>query len=257
MVDIDTSRTYRRQIRLESNAPGVVLAALEDPAHHVRVTLTFADDVVRSVTGEVVRLPWSTCPGAAEGLRSLVGAPLTTSLRSLRSLYEPSLHCTHFFDLTQLALAHAAARRTERWYEVISWTTGPTKHARLRRDGHLVFDWTIEDGRINQPEAFAGVELGQGFLRWCTDNLDDDTAEAAFVLRRAASMSMIAGLPMDSFAVAADSGLQPGVCFTAQPQRIQIATRHVGSMRDYSESSDGMLHGFGSAGRGDHESGGD
>jgi hypothetical protein len=206
--------------------------------------MSFSDGRVRSIAGEPVRLPWSTCPGAAAGLASLVGSSLTTSLRSLRNLYEPSLHCTHFFDLAQLVLSHAASGRTERFYEVLGWASGPIKYASLRRDGEVVLDWKIDAGTITQPQSFAGVGLGQGFVRWCTDNLDDDSAEAAFILRRAASMLATVSLPFDDFAVAADTGLQPGVCFTAQPQHIRIAARNVGSTRDYSTSARGMLEGF-------------
>jgi hypothetical protein len=49
---------------------------------------------------------------------------------------------------------------------------------------------------------------------------------------------------MDDSAVAADSGLSAGVCFTAQPERIQMALRNVGSARNYGSSAQGMLEGF-------------
>jgi hypothetical protein len=49
---------------------------------------------------------------------------------------------------------------------------------------------------------------------------------------------------MDDYAVAGESGLSGGVCFTAQPGRIEGALRNVGSQRDYSDSGALMLEGF-------------
>jgi hypothetical protein len=238
-------KAFRRHIRIESPLPGLVFGALEDTVHHVRVAVRFADGRISSVTGEPVRLPWSTCPEAANGLASLVGKELTTSLRELRDLYDASSHCTHFFDLAQLTVAQAASGRRGRSYEAVGKTTGRTTHASLHRDGDLALEWTIEDGTITHPADFAGVTLRQGFVRWCSQHLDDDDdAEAAFVLRRVASMAPGATQPLDEYAVAAECGVAVGACFTAQPARIQIALRNVGSGRDYSVDSRGMLEGF-------------
>jgi hypothetical protein len=236
--------TYRRAIRLRTCAPGVVVGALEDSAHHVRVRLGVSDGVVQWMVGEAVRLPWTTCPGAAAGLQSLVGGEVTASLRQLRRRYDPTGHCTHMFDLAQLTLAHAASGRGERSYEAVVPPGGPPQSATLLRDGEVALEWSVEQGRIVAPEAFAGVPLGKGFLEWCEAHLDDDAGEAAFVLRRAASVSSIANMRMDDYAVVTESGLGRGVCFTAQPVRIDSAARNVGSQRDYSAGSTGMLAGF-------------
>jgi hypothetical protein len=222
----------------------VVFGALEDTAHHIRVTLRFEDGRVRSVIGEAVRLPWTTCPAAASKLASLAGTELTTSLRRLRSLVDTANHCTHFFDLAQLALSQAASGRKERSYEAVCGPNGARMDASLRRDGLPVLEWTIENGRITGPAQFAGVGLRHRFVEWCTQNLDDEAAEAAFVLRRAATISGVAGIRLDDFADVAASGLPPGVCFTAQPERIHVAFRNLGSQRDYSDSPSGMLDGF-------------
>jgi hypothetical protein len=238
------AKTYRRRIRIEKASPGVVFAALEDTAHHVRVTLTFSGDTVTSVTGEAVRLPWATCPGAAAGLTSLAGTELTASLSRLRRLYDPRANCTHFFDLAQLTMAHAASGRERRFYEVVARAEGGRTAASLARDGTILLRWTIEGGSIVEPAQFAGVGLREGFVRWCEQQFDDDGAEAAFVLRRAAGMSGIANMDMDSYAVVAESGIGPGVCFTSQPEHIRVAFRNTGSARDYSAGGEDMLDGF-------------
>jgi Protein of unknown function (DUF2889) len=227
--------------------PGVVLGALEDTAHHIRVVLKYGGGRVRSVTGEAVRLPWTTCPGAAAGLATLAGNEVTSSLRQLRRSFDATNHCTHFFDLSQLAISHAASGRKERHYEVVCSPTGTATQAILLRDGEQVLAWTIEGGAITDPPSFAGVGLQQGFLEWCSQNLDEDAAEGAFVLRRAAGMSGVASMRLDDYHDVAASGLPPGVCFTAQSERIQVAFRNVGSQRDYSEGAQGMLEGFAEA----------
>ena len=209
MPPTDTAKTYRRRIRLESSPPCIAFGALEDPAHHVRVTVRFDGDTVESVTGEAVRLPWLTCPGAVAGLTSLGGMTLTTSLRRLRNLYDPTSHCTHLFDLAQLTLADAASGRRQRGYEVIIPTGQDVTTASLLRDGHTFLEWTVERGTIVGPDPFSGVGLREGFLGWCEQHLDEDTAEGAFVLRRAVSMAGIANMRMDDYAVVADSGLPP------------------------------------------------
>jgi hypothetical protein len=238
------AKTYRRRIRIEKASQGVVLGALEDTAHHVRVTLTFSGNTVTSVTGVAVRLPWATCPGAAAGLASLAGTELTTSLPRLRRLYDPRGNCTHFFDLAQLTMAHAASGRERRFYEVLARPEGGRTAASLTRDGETLLLWTIEGGRIVEPEQFAGVGLREGFVRWCEQQFDDDGAEAAFVLRRAAGMSGIANMDMDKYAVVAESGIGPGVCYTSQPENIGVAFRNVGSGRDYSAGGEHMLDGY-------------
>jgi Protein of unknown function (DUF2889) len=238
---------YRRRIRIVTPQPGVVFGALEDSPHHVRVTVRFTDGRVQSVTGEAVRLPWTTCPGAVEGLASLAGTELTTSLRTLRNLFDPPSHCTHLFDLAQLTLAHAASGRTERTYDALCVRRGTRTEASLHRDDQPILAWSVENGTIIGPGDFAGVGLTKGFLEWCTQHLDDDAAEAAFVLRRASTISGVAGIRLDDYPVVADSGITPGVCYTAHADRIHVAWRNTGSQRDYRAGADGMLAGFADA----------
>ncbi len=259
------ARTYRKRIRVETCAPGMLMGALEDTAHHVRVKMRFEGARVREVQGEPVRLPWVTCPGAAEGLRSLVGAEATTALRELRRHYDPASHCTHFFDLAHLVLAQAArnlagAAEPVRAYEAVvpapqgvgvvaagphtELRGGGVTTAALFRNGVCVLQWQLEGSRIIGPDPFTGLGLREGFLQWCEQHLDDERAEAAYVLRRVAGMWMIANLAMDAFDNVAQTGLPQGTCFTAQPERMGRAARNVGSQRDYSAPSAPMLEGY-------------
>jgi hypothetical protein len=235
---------YRRRIRLLTPEPGVVIGALEDTAHHVRVTVISDARRVVSVRGEAVRLPWVTCPGAVAGLATLDGTELTTSLRQLRGAYSPAEHCTHLFDLAHLAIAHAARGHRERLYEVVVSDREQPMPAYLFRDGVKTLEWRVALGSIVAPPQFAGVGLAGGFLSWCDANLDEEGAEAAFVLRRASSMAAIAHMDFDAYRAAGEARLQPGVCFTAQPERMAVAFRTTGSQRDYTTTGDGMHLGF-------------
>jgi hypothetical protein len=143
-----------------------------------------------------------------------------------------------------LTLAQAARGGQSRFYEALGSAAGNTTVASLARDGRTVLEWTIRDGLITEPESFRGVGLREGFVRWCAAHLDDDGAEAAFVLRRAASMAGIANMRLDDYALVAESGLPAGTCFTAQPENARVAYRQLGSQRDYRASGDGMLDGF-------------
>jgi hypothetical protein len=242
---------FRRRIRLAAPAPGVVLGALEDDVHHVRVTLSHDGSRVTDCVGTPVRLPWVTCPASAAGLASVVGSDLTASLPELRGRYDRHLHCTHMFDVVHLAIAHAAARQPDLSYEAV--VSDPDEDgvvaASLRRDGHEVLAWRVRGGAILEPAQFAGVELERGFVGWADANLGGWLAHEAFILRRAAWMSPIRHQVLDDHAVVVESGLPPGVCFTAQPERITIAARNVGSQRNYSRNSAGMLEGFDDAGQ--------
>jgi hypothetical protein len=235
---------YRRRIRLVAARPGLVIGALEDTAHHVRVTVISDAGRVVSVRGEAVRLPWVTCPGAVAGLATLDGTELTTSLRKLRGAYSAAEHCTHLFDLAHLAIAHAARGHRERLYEVVVSDREQPMPAYLFRDGVKTLEWRVELGSIVAPPKFAGVGLAGGFLSWCETNLDEEAAEAAFVLRRAASMAAIAHMDFDAYPAAGEARLRPGVCFTAQPERMAVAFRNTGSQREYTASAEGMLSGF-------------
>jgi DUF2889 family protein len=239
----DLRDVFRRSIHLVRAHEDVVVGALEDTAHHVRVTLTTGEGRVVRVEGEGVRLPWTTCPGAVPGLASLVGSEVTTAIRPLRDRYDPAAHCTHLFDLAHLAIAHAARRADERLYEIVIEDRLDPAPAYLFRDGCKVLEWKVSDGEVVAPAPFAGLGLAGGFLSWCAQ-LDEEAAEAAFVLRRAAVMARVAHIDFDGWATAADTGLRAGVCFTAQPGRLAVATRNVGSQRDYTGGSERMLAGF-------------
>ena len=109
------------------------------------------------ISGTSGRYPWSTCPGALAPLERLAGMPLAAASSAVRRWTEPRAQCTHLLDLAGLAVAHAAAGRVRRGYEVeIPDRVEGRSHARLRRNGEPLLDFEMERGTIVSPAPFAG-----------------------------------------------------------------------------------------------------
>jgi hypothetical protein len=235
---------YRRRIRVVERE-GAAFGALEDDAHHVRATIRHDRAQVTAASGEAVRLPWVTCPGSAAGIASLVGSPLAAVIRSGHDAYRPELHCTHMFDLAQLTVAQAARGTGARQYDIAVELPGDDgiMRAAVDRDGERVLVWTIDHGTVTTPGPFEHAELHLGFRRRC-HGLDDDAAEAALVLRRGAWLAPISTMRFDDYDRVGPTGLPLGSCWTAQPERIEVAFRNQGSQRDYAADPDAMLAGF-------------
>ena len=236
------SGSFRRRVRLDDPGPGVARGALEDEMHHFQVTVEHDGELVTAIRGSDVRVPWATCSGSLEPLNELVGTPLVRSIVSVIGRTDPSQHCTHLLDLAALTIAHAASGRTPRQLdaEIPDWSEPPFS-ARLTVDGEVLLEWTVDGSYTITSAPYEGVSIMGGFTRWCEENLDPDTAEAALFLQRAAWMSPARHLDLESFPNVAESGIRGGVCWSTQPERIHLAIRNRGTLRDYGPSADGLL----------------
>src|SRR5205085_6928940 len=105
---------------------------------------------------------------ATEPLRALAGAPLSTRLSSLGEYAPARQNCTHLFDLSGLAVAHAArGDGGSRTYDVaIPDRDGTHTEPELWRDGALLFRWSIAGRHIVGPPPFDDVDLRGGFIAW-------------------------------------------------------------------------------------------
>ena len=108
--------SYRRRIRLV-NEPGLVRGGLEDDFHYFRVAVRHDGSVVTDIEVEAFRWPWTTCPDAGNELQQLVGMPLSPRCLAVGDHANPRLQCTHQFDLTGLAVAHATRDEHARQYD--------------------------------------------------------------------------------------------------------------------------------------------
>ena len=199
---------------------------------------------VLAVEGDSHRYPWTTCPSAVEPLRALAGAELTTALSALGEHGEARQNCTHLFDLSGLAIAHAARDGAHvRTYDVaIPDRDGNRTTPELWRDGEAVLRWDLAGRTIRGPEPFVDVSLRGGFLAWAEEALDADLAEAASILRRACDISLGRFMDLDVFETAEMLGDQVrGTCHSFQPEMMAQAVRVKGQTRDVTDDAELLL----------------
>lgn len=236
---------YRRRILLE-NRPGEARGALEDTNHGFRVTVRHDGEVVTAIEPEAVRIPFTTCPGAAERLKALLGCSIRGSARDLTALAGANSNCTHLLDLTILAIRHAASGEARRQWDVTvtDETEDGDSIVSVDRDGEHVFEWHARHFYITQPEALQGRPLYLGFGRWASDYFEEEALEAAFIMQkgyfvaqaRRFDLSAAAGEP------AALSGQSmEGACYTYTRGVMERGERTADSTRDFSESAELLL----------------
>ena len=243
MLSSATLGSYHRQIRLVAHGASVI-GDLEDDFHRVHVELEHDGAHVVSCRGETPRIPWTTCPAAANELALFAGMSLRRSLLAAGRHSDPRGHCTHLFDVAALAVAHAASGRSARRYaiEIPDRIDGCT-HPALARDGTPLLAWQLEGDRIVAPEPLAGRRIwGDALATRVEAELAPDDAEAVLVLQRACAISLGRGFDLDGMEYA--EALAPrtlGSCYTFAPGNIERARRNRGSTRDFSARLDDLL----------------
>jgi hypothetical protein len=240
--DLDAN-AYRRRIRVTTVAPGVVESDLQDDFHHFVIRLRHDGGRIVAVDAASHRWPWSTCPGAAEPLRRLAGMPLEQRFTAAGGWTDPKQNCTHQFDAACHAITHAAHGREQRVYDLeIPLRAPPTGASRCRLwvDGEADLEWNIDwNGIADAQPPFAAAPWRGGFMRWADENLEPDDAERAITLRRACDIGLGRGMDLDAIPVADQlPASMAGICHTMQPGVVNVAFRHVGSIRDFARDPD-------------------
>jgi hypothetical protein len=238
---MDAERIYRRHIRLDAHGRQVA-GELADDAQHFRVRLRHDGSRVLTIDGEAVRHPWSTCAEAAAVLREIERMPLSRRCTAVGEFSNARHHCTHWFDLAGLAVAHAAVGRASREYRCAVWgAPGEIAIATLERDGEPLLDWRLDGMTIRGDAPFDGRSLKDAFQSWAEGELDPDLAEAAIVLRRAAYISPVRFFDLDRYERPGDVTPIAGQCFTYTDGNAQRAERQIGSKRDYTSRPEALL----------------
>lgn len=196
-----TSGLSRRKILLTAQNPQTVTVWLEDDFHHFGLSVEHDGVHVVSVKALAKRHPYTTCQGAIEPIKSLVGTKLFARASEVGKYINMRLQCTHLFDLAGLAISHIVSGRQSRLYEALvtdreinsigedSRRVLGAGKAELYVDGDTVLSWEIDRQEITAPPDTAGQSLRDGFRHW-TENMELERAEYATILRRAI---MIAG----------------------------------------------------------------
>lgn len=236
---------YRRRIRLIA-APGTVRAALEDTAHAMRLVLSHDGVRVTGVEPRFTRIPLTTCPGAAEPVRALVGLPLAAFPEKRFATIDPRLNCTHLYHLALLALAHARRSGTRQYDVAVPCDRSAPVQASLHRDGALVHRWQLHGGAILAPDELAGRPVLQGFSRWAAAHFDAEAFEAAMVLHNGIFVS-----GAGHWRAVTPRRLRPsdypellGACFSYQPVRAQDGVYIPDSPRDTTPPDVALLADF-------------
>ena len=225
---------FRRRIDIATQGNtdlGSARVALEDDFHHFRVALEMKNNRVWRAEGEALRTPYTLCGEACSSLQRLEGMPLTTSSNDIYGYTDPQHQCTHLFDEAGLGIAAASRGISRRRYDiVIPRHIDECTSATLYCDGLETLHWEVEDLRVTGGAAqFIGLDLGKGMSRWVQQNLDEELAEAALILRRCCMISRGRTVELDKKVHAEPLGF----CYSQQPSRASQALRVVGSTLDF------------------------
>lgn len=223
---IDRLPGFRRRFRI-TPAPGVVRTEVEDDYHRMRVTVRHDGSVATAIEPELIRAPWTTCPGAVEQVtKTFTGVALDGFAERVE---EKTHNCTHLYDLALLAGAHAHDRDPLTYDILVSDPVDGVARAELRLNGTPVLAWSYAGFKIVEPAYLAGTSLEK--MRTWIDTLDPATQEAARILRWGSFLAHGRVLPMEK---QSDARRMPPNCYTFQPQRAVLAKR-VGVIRDFSK----------------------
>ncbi|WP_380780971.1 DUF2889 domain-containing protein [Sphingomonas sp. R86520] len=198
---------------------------VEDDYHHMGVTLHHDGATIRGVEAEILRAPWSTCPGAVAQLEATFAG---VALGAVATRGEKTINCTHLHDMAVIAAFHAHDATPTRYTIVVSDAVDGIRVAEIARDGIHVLRLVEQSGLIVEPAAALKGTLFQ--LGGWMALLEPAEREAARLLRWAAIIAHGRAIPMDR---QSDATRMPATCFTFQEGRKQRAVR-IGRIVDFS-----------------------
>ncbi len=202
-----------------------VSAWVEDDYHQMGVMLHHDGTAITRVQAEMLRAPWSTCPGAVAQLETTFTG---VALEAAAARGEKTFNCTHLHDMAVIAAAHARDDAPMRYAIVVSDAVNGVRTAEIARDGMPVLRLVEQAGMIVKPPAASGGTLFQ-LGAWIA-SLEPAKREAARLLRWAAIIAHGRAIPMER---QSDATRMPATCFTFQEVRKQHAVR-VGRILDFS-----------------------
>ncbi len=237
--------TFRRRIRLEGS-DGKVFGALEDTNHGFCVTVHHDGSTVTAIEPNARRTPYDTCPEAGANLNALVGSAINSASRELNLTAGPASNCTHWLDLTILAIRHAAAGNITRQWDVTVTDERDDADSvvSVYRDGTLLYQWKARSFVITEPAELAGKPLYMGFGRWASSHFEPEALEAAFIMQKGYFVAQARRFDIDAAAgepALVSEGSMGGVCYTYSPGAIERGVRLGHSTRDFSEDDTQLL----------------
>lgn len=233
---------YRRRIRL-APSPGRIAAELEDCNHGFRAVITHDGHVVTGIDGDSPRVPMTTCPEALAPLQRLVGVEVNHTASELNAIAGPRSNCTHWLDLTVLAINHILRDEGVRQYDVeVTDEVEGISELRVYLNGALIHDWRARAFDLLGPGDLSGRPLLRGFAAWAGEVFEGDQREAAFVLHKGNFVAQarrhhpLAGLGRRP----SEHGMGP-VCYSYSPGNVERAEHCEDSVRDFTDTPEQLL----------------
>jgi hypothetical protein len=234
---------FRRRIRL-AGSNGMVLAELEDTNHGFRSRVFHDGERVTDIQAGALRIPLSTCGGATEPIKQLIGTAIDTPAKTITTRVDPRANCTHLYDLTLLAIGHCQRGASTRQYdmEVDDEVGEAAAESRVYCNGELVLRWQARQWLISEG-PFCGKPLYKGFAAWANEAYSGDEQEAAFALQKAYFVSQARRYNMNSMAgtPANDQTAMHGVCYSYSAEVIDSAIRTADNVRDFTNTPEQLL----------------
>ena len=225
---------FWRRIRI-TPSQWAVQAEVEDDFHCMSVVVHHDGEKAINIIADIRRVPWSTCPGAAQ---SLVRTFSGVALKQFPMRGDKKTNCTHLYDMALLAASHAMDEEQTIYDIRVSDAVDQQRRAEVRRNDEALLSWIESKFQIVQPESAAGIRLDR--LRSWIDSLDRSLQEPARLLQWGNILANGRIIPLEN---QSDATRMPPNCYTFQPERAQLAKR-IGKIRDFSQGNDQPLDEF-------------
>jgi hypothetical protein len=236
------SGVFRRRIKINCRNSSVEVL-LEDDNHGFQLCLNHDGNAVTGIDVNPIRYPYDTCPAAIDKLTALVGQPLS-ALEELSSVTKARLHCTHLFDLLQLAIDYSGQSDTDHQYDiVIPDEIDGLQKGSISLDGEIIHDWLASNNMLVAPPNLKGQPLMRGFYAWAQELIPDHQRRAAEALQRGFIVSTSRRVDMENFAdQPVNTQIMPvGACHSMQPGIVEGAQRNRGVVRDFTDTEELLL----------------
>ncbi len=216
---------FWRRIRI-TPSQWAVQAEVEDDFHSMSVVIHHDGEKAIRIVADTRRVPWSTCPGAAE---SLVQTFTGLALKQFPQRGDKKTNCTHLYDMALLAATHAMDEEQTIYDIRVSDAVDQQRRAEVLRNEETLLSWIESGFQIVQPASAAGIRLDR--LRSWIDGLEPALQEPARLLQWGNMLANGRAIPL---AKQSDATRMPPNCYTFQPERAAVAKR-IGEIRDFSQ----------------------
>jgi hypothetical protein len=225
MNRVECAPGFRRRFRI-TPTPGHVVSEVEDDYHRMQVAIDHDEVVANSVRADLIRAPWTTCPGAARVCESIFTGVALQDFPGRRT--DRAANCTHLYDLALLAAAHALDAAPLVYDIAVSDPVDGRRQAQIKRNGATLLVWSDSNFQVVEPASLAGMPITD--LRPWLDRLEPQQREPARLLSWASVIAHGRAIPLEQ---QSDASRMPASCYTFQPEMAARA-RRVGEIRDFS-----------------------